>query len=441
MQKADLIINARWLIPVEPAEQVLEQHSVVIDKGEIIDVAPAEQVLQKYSPGETTELAEHALIPGFINAHTHAAMSLFRGYADDLPLADWLNNHIWPAEAKWVDEDFVRTGTELAIAEMIRGGVTCFNDMYFFPDITARCAERSGMRASVGLIMLDFPTQWAQGPDEYFDKGIRLHDELRHSSLISCCFAPHAPYTVSDGPLKKIRTVADELDLPIHIHTHETAHEVDESVARYQLRPLERLSQLGLLSPRLQAVHMTQLLEPEIEILSSTGVHVVHCPESNMKLASGLCPVRALRQAGVNVALGTDGAASNNDLDMLGEMRSAALLTKAQAGDPIALPASAALAMATLNGAQALGMDGQIGSIIRGKRADLTAINLNDIRTQPVYDPVAQIVYSANRDQVSHVWIDGQCVFSNDQLQTIDTQRLLDQTKEWGVKIATERTH
>ncbi|OGI41143.1 MAG: N-ethylammeline chlorohydrolase, partial [Candidatus Muproteobacteria bacterium RBG_16_62_13] len=327
-EPADLTVNARWVIPVEPAHTVLERHSVVIRGGNIVAIAPTAEASRQYRSTETVSLDTHALMPGFVNAHTHAAMTLFRGLADDLPLMDWLQHHIWPAEGKWVGEEFVRAGSELAAAEMIKSGTTCFNDMYFFADVTARAAEAAGLRAVVGLIVLDFPSAWAQNADEYLHKCIRLHDEWRHSPNIRSAFAPHAPYTVSDGPLEKISTYAEELGLPVHMHVHETAHEVDESMARYGMRPLERLARLGLLGPRFIAVHMTQMLPDEITAIAQQNASIVHCPASNLKLASGFCPVQKLMDAGANVALGTDGAASNNNLDMLKEMQLAALLAK-----------------------------------------------------------------------------------------------------------------
>lgn len=436
MTPINTLISARWIVPVEPDGRVLDHHSVALHAGKIVEILPAIDAKRQYDAAEHVVLADHALIPGFVNAHTHAAMTLFRGLADDLPLMDWLNNHIWPAEAKWVSPEFVREGTEYAIAEMLRGGTTCFNDMYFFPAATAQAADAAGMRAVVGMIVLDFPCAYAQNADEYLHKGLQLHDQLKHSALVTTTFAPHAPYTVSDAPLEKIRMYADELDRPIHMHVHETAFEVHDATAKLGMRPLARLEKLGLLGPRLLAVHMTQLLDSEIETLARLNVNVLHCPESNLKLASGFCPVHKLMQAGVNVALGTDGAASNNDLDMLGEMRTAALLAKGVAGEATALPAHTALRMATLNGARALGLDDRIGSIVPGKAADLTAIDLSSIATQPVYDPVSQIVYSATRDQVTDVWVNGKRLLAERRLTTIDESDALRKARAWRDKVA-----
>ncbi|MHB8743505.1 MAG: TRZ/ATZ family hydrolase [Sulfuricaulis sp.] len=436
MQTVDTLINARWVIPVEPDGQTLNHYSLALRDGRIVEILSTADATKKYHALEIVDLPRHALIPGLVNAHTHAAMSLFRGLADDLPLMDWLNNHIWPAEAKWVRADFVRDGTELAIAEMLKSGTTCFNDMYFYPDVTARVCADVGMRACIGLIMIDFPSSWAQNAAEYLRKGLALHDELRNSELITTAFAPHAPYTVSDEPFEKIRMYADELDIPVHMHVHETAHEVEAGMTQHGLRPLTRLANLGMLGPRLIAVHMTQLLPSEIESLARSNVSVVHCPESNLKLASGFCPVHQLLKAKVNVALGTDGAASNNNLDMLEELRIAALLAKGVSGDATAIPARLALRLATLNGARALGIEARTGSLVPGKAADITAIDLSAISSQPVYDPVSQIVYTATRDQVSDVWVNGKRLLASQRLTTLDEAALCNKAVEWHDKIS-----
>lgn len=434
MQQIDLILHARWVIPVEPAG-VLEHHCVAVHQGRILALLPSADASMRYRAAETLRLSEHALIPGLINAHTHAAMSLLRGLADDLPLMEWLHLHIWPAEGAWVSPEFVHDGTELAIAEMLRGGVTCFNDMYFFPDETARVAARCGMRANVGLIVLDFPTAWASNADDYLHKGIALHDALRDEPLLSASFAPHAPYTVSDAPLQKIVTYAEELNLQIHMHVHETAEEVRQGLDKYGTRPLQRLKELGLLSPSLMAVHMTQLTDEEIAQVAQSGAHVLHCPESNLKLASGFCPVDKLIRAGANVAIGTDGAASNNALDMFGEMRAAALLAKGVSGDATSVPAAQALRMATLNGARALGLEDNIGSLQAGKAADMTAVHLGAIETQPLYDPVSQLVYATGRHQVTDVWVAGKRLLHERQLTTLDERAILAKARQWRAKI------
>jgi 5-methylthioadenosine/S-adenosylhomocysteine deaminase len=435
MQQVDSIIHARWIIPVEPAGVVLEDHSLVIHDGRIEAIRPTATIADHFKASIEHDLQGHALIPGFVNTHTHAAMNLMRGMADDLPLKEWLEQHIWPTEAQWVSESFVHDGTQLAIAEMLRSGTTCFNDMYFFPDITSRVAINSGIRAMIGLIVIDFPTIWAQDADEYIGKALDLHDQIKGEAMIGSCFAPHAPYTVSDQPLSRIRMLAHELNLPIHMHVHETTEEVAAAEKETGHRPLLRLDELGLLSPDFLAVHMTQLSDADIDLAAERGVRVVHCPESNLKLASGLCPVDKLLQKGVTVALGTDGVASNDDLDMMGEMSSAALLAKVTANNASALPAHAALRMATLSGAEALGLGEITGSLETGKAADITAIDLDRLETSPLYHPVSQIVYSANRDQVTNVWVAGRQLLKNRQLTSLDEEELIARAMEWRDKI------
>ena len=430
MQNADLLVLPRWLVPVEPAATVLQDHALVVRDGRIVDVLPADFARQSWRAAEELTLPQHAVLPGLVNLHTHAAMSLLRGLADDLPLMDWLQNHIWPAEGQHVSRRFCEDGVRLACAEFIRGGITCFNDMYFFPDATAAVASAAGLRAAVGLIVLDFPTAWAQ-PGEYLHKGLEVHDRLKHDPLIRTVFAPHAPYTVSDGPLKEVRKYANELGIPIHMHVHETAGEVEMAVANGGRRPWQRLKQLGLVGPDLIAVHMTQLTDAEIADCAEHGVSVAHCPESNLKLASGFCPVARLLAAGVNVALGTDGAASNNDLDLLGEMRTAALLAKGVAGDASAVPAHAALHMATLAGAKALGLNAEIGSLVKGKAADFIAVDLGEISTQPLYNVISQVVYASSRHQVTDVFVAGRALLRDRRFQTLDERAIVARAQEW----------
>lgn len=435
MINIDTLLHARWVIPVEPENLILENHSVAIQHGRILDIIDTKSALDKYDAKHVVELNEHALLPGLINAHTHSAMNLMRGMSDDLPLMEWLQQHIWPTEQKHVNPEFVYDGSMLACTEMLRSGTTCFNDMYFFPEETARVVEHIGMRATLGLIVLDFPSAWAQDADDYIHKGLELHDQLRGHSLIKTAFAPHAPYTVSDEAMQRVVTLAEELDIPIHIHAHETETEIADSIKNIGQRPLSRLEQLGVLSPRMLAVHMTQLTNDEIQRCADLGAHVIHCPESNLKLASGFSPVHQLLKAGVNVALGTDGAASNDDLDMFAEMRTAALLAKGVAHDARALPASAALKMATLNAAKALGIDNETGSLVNGKSADIIALRLSDIETQPLYNPLSQIVYSAGREQVTDVWVAGNHLLKDRLLTTIDEAEVKSKVKTWQARI------
>jgi 5-methylthioadenosine/S-adenosylhomocysteine deaminase len=438
MNSVDTLIHSRWIAPVEPDAVVLEHHSVVIHEGRILDLLPSDQAHAIYTAENEYDLDRHLLIPGLVNAHTHAAMSLLRGLADDLPLQEWLNEHIWPAETRWVNEEFVHDGTQLAMAEMLRSGTTCFNDMYFYPDVAARAAAACGMRSCIGLIVLDFPTVWANDANEYISKGLAVHDHYRGDPLIRTVFAPHAPYTVSDAPLQHIRVLADELDLGVHMHVHETPEEIDKAVDLTGKRPLERLHELGLVAPDMIAVHMTQLSAAEIDSFAAAGGNVVHCPESNLKLASGFCPAQALLAAGINVALGTDGAASNNDLDMLGEMRTAALRGKAVINDASALPAHTVLRMATLNGAKALGLGEQTGSLVKGKWADIAAVNLDTLETLPLYDPVSQLVYASGREQVTDVWVAGQQLLRERRLTTLDGNDIVERARHWQTRIGAQ---
>ncbi|ROH91114.1 TRZ/ATZ family hydrolase [Stagnimonas aquatica] len=435
MQPIDLLVFPRWLVPVEPAGLVLEQHALAVHGGRILELLPAAEAAQRYQARETLRLDRHALMPGLVNAHSHAAMSLLRGIADDLPLMTWLQEHIWPAEGAHVSPEFCRDGVSLAAAELIRGGVTCVNDMYFFPDASAAAFSAAGMRAVANLIVLDFPTAWAANADEYIHKGLALHDALKGNPLVTTIFGPHAPYTVSDAPLTKIRAYANELSIGIHMHVHETAGEVAMAVQATGKRPWQRLKELELLGPDFIAVHMTQLSDEEIAEAAEFGVHVAHCPESNLKLASGFCPVGKLLKAGVNVALGTDGAASNNDLDLFGELKTAALLAKAVAGDAETLPAQAALHMATLAGAKALGLDEQIGSLKEGKQADFIAIDLDALNTQPVYNVLSQLAYAVNSRQVSEVYVAGKPLLRGGLLTTLDETALRAKAREWAAKI------
>ena len=433
--EAPTLISARWVVPVEPAGMVLEHHSVAVRDGAIEAVLPTAQALEAYPGHARVDLPGHVLIPGLVNLHTHAAMTLMRGMADDLPLMRWLQEHIWPAESKHVSPQYVRDGTQLACLEMLRGGITCFNDMYFYPEAAAEAALECGMRAALGMIVIDFPTAYASDPDDYLAKGLALRDRHRDNPLLSFCLAPHAPYTVSDGAFGKIATLAAELDCPIHCHVHETEDEIARSVAEHGTRPLERLRRLGIVGPNLVSVHSVHLSAEEIALLADHGSSVAHCPSSNLKLASGFAPVAALLAAGVNVGLGTDGAASNNRLDVFQEMRQAALLAKAVARDAQVVPAHQALEMATLSGARALGLDRKIGSIVPGKRADLVAVDLSGPELSPVFDPVSHLAYCAGREQVSHVWVDGILKLADRALKHMEFHGLDTRIKLWQTNL------
>jgi len=434
----DLLLLPTWLVPVEPAGVVLQDHALGIRDGQIAFIGPR-SAAARLQAREIRELPGQLLAPGLINAHGHAAMTLFRGLADDLPLMTWLEQHIWPAEARWVSEAFVRDGTDLAIAEQLQGGITCFSDMYFYPEVAAERVHASGVRAQVTVPVLNFPIPGARDADEALHKGVELFNDLRHHPRVSIAFGPHAPYTVSDENLHKIRVLADELDAAIHMHVHETAGEVSDALQQSGERPLARLARLGLLGPRFQAVHMTQVDDADLALLLESNSNVVHCPLSNLKLASGFCPVEKLWLAGVNVAVGTDGAASNNSLDLLGDTRTAALLAKAVAGSATALDAHRALRMATLNGARALGMEAQVGSLEVGKAADLASFDLSRLAQQPVYDPVSQLIYAGGSECVRHVWVAGRQLLDEGRLTRLDETLLRDKASAWGERIAAER--
>ena len=435
MREIDTLVHAAWIAPVEPAGTLLADHAVAVQAGRIVDLLPSSQAEVRYPARAVTRLPRHLLVPGFVNAHGHAAMALLRGLADDLPLMSWLQEHMWPAEAKHVGDEFVHDGSLLAIAEMLRGGTTCFNDMYFFPEATARAALRAGMRASLGIIAIDFPSAYATDPANYLHKGLATRDQYAGEDLLGFCLAPHAPYTVGDETLAKIATLAGELDIPVHTHLHETADEISGGQSQHGVRPLERLRRLGLVGPRLIAVHSVHLEDHEMDLLAREGSSVVHCPSSNLKLASGIAPVARLRARGVTVALGTDGAASNNRLDLLTEARTAALLAKGVSGDPRTLPAHEALAMATLDGAKALGLDAAIGSIRPGKWADLAAVELSSFETLPCFDPVSDLVYAAGREHVTHVWVAGDLCLADRRLAGIDEDELKAKAAWWRQRI------
>ena len=435
MREVDTLIHAAWIAPVEPPGTLLAGHTVAIREGRIEALLPTAQASLAYSAKSEVSLERHLLIPGLVNLHGHAAMALLRGIADDLPLMTWLKDHVWPAEAKHVGDEFVHDGSLLATAEMLRGGITCFNDMYFFPEATARAALRAGIRASLGVIAVDFPSAYAADAASYLHKGLATRDAYRGEDLLSFCLAPHAPYTVSDETLARIATLAEEIDAPVHTHLHETADEIAQGLARHGTRPLERLRRLGLVGPRLIAVHAVHLEEAEIELLAREGASVAHCPSSNLKLASGIAPVAACRAKGITVGLGTDGAASNNRLDILGEMRTAALLAKGASGDASVLGAHEALRMATLEGARALGLDDRIGSLVPGKLADIAAIELSAPETLPCFDPVSDLVYAAGREHVTHAWVAGVACLAGRRLLRLDEDEIRAKAAWWRQRI------
>jgi 5-methylthioadenosine/S-adenosylhomocysteine deaminase len=431
----DLLIEPRWIIPIEPAGITLEEHALAVDNGRIVALLPQHEAATRFIPRQRLELPGHALLPGLVNLHTHAAMALMRGFADDMPLMRWLNERIWPAEGRHVSPAFVRDGTLLACWEMLRGGITCFNDMYFYPEAAAQAALEAGIRAALGITVIEFATAYAADAADYLAKGLASRDALRHETLLSFCLAPHAPYTVSDRSFERVALLANQLDLPVHIHIHETRAEIDESIRQHGVRPLARLQRTGLLGPGLLAVHGIYLDPDEISLLGEHGCHLAHCPTSNMKLASGIAPVTALQAHGVGAGLGSDGAASNNRLDLFREMRHAALLAKVGGADATALPAATVLRMATLDGAAALGLDAEIGSLLPGKSADLCAVRLDDWTVQPCFDPASHLVYVAGREQVSHTWVAGRLRICEGKPVDFDPRHLIEIANLWHTEL------
>lgn len=435
MENIDNLIHAKWVITCEDNNPVLENHSLAIKDGKILAILPTKQAQEKYQSTSQQYYQSHAVLPGLINSHTHIAMNIFRGLADDIALMDWLTNYIWPAEGKWVSHEMVYDASLFAMAEMIRCGTTCFNDMYFFPEATAQAAEQAGMRAFIGMTIMNVPTAWAKTSDEYFEKSLNFYHAYKNHDYVTPTLAPQSTYTVTENELRKIKHLADEYHLRVNVHSQETISDVEGGIKLNGKRPLRCLSDVGLVSPQLLAIHMTQIDEKDFEILAAGKPHIVHCPESNMKLASGVCPVEKLTDLGINIALGTDGAASNNDLDMISEMRTAAFLAKLSTQDPEALPAAKVLKFATINGAKALGLDHIAGSLAPGKAADFIAIDLDQVETQPIYHPISQIVYAASRNQVTDVWVAGKQLMKNRQLLTLDEKELLKKAQNWRNKI------
>lgn len=434
-ETVDLLINARWIVPVIPENVVLNDCTVVVNQSKIKGLYPKSEAKRLYSARRVIDLDNHVLIPGLVNAHGHLAMSLLRGYADDLTLDSWLKDHIWPAEGRWVSEEFVREGAELAMAEMLKSGTTCFSDMYFFPQQVALAAREHGLRCQLAFPILNFPSAWARDGDEYISKGLQVRDEFKGDELINVVFGPHAPYSVDDRYLERVVTYANELDICIQIHLHETRAEVDDAVRQTGERPVARMHRLGLLTPNTQCVHMTALSDDDIRMVAETRAHVIHCPKSNLKLASGFCPVKTLQDAGINVALGTDGAASNNSLDMFSEMQFASLLEKGVSGDASALNTHQTLRMGTLNGARAMGLESLIGSLEAGKCADMVALDMGGIAREPMYNPLSQLIYTPMGHRVSHVWINGKAMVADQQLTTFNEQHLISKARQWRERI------
>lgn len=431
----DTIIQPRWIVPIEPHNTYLENHALIIRAGRIENILPQTAVAETYTAKETINLPEHVVLPGLINTHTHSPMTLFRGMADDLSLHDWLQNHIWPAEKKWLSSEFCYDGTLLAILEMLRSGTTCFNENFFYAESIAQVAADMGMRAAIGGFVIDFPSSYAKSLSEYLEKAEQLYAQWHNHPLITTSICPHAPYSVSDASFLEVKKLAEKYQLKIHLHLHETEYEIQESIKTYNKRPIQRMYDLGVLTSNTQCIHMTAITKDDIALLQKTGAHIVHCPESNLKLASGFAPIYQFQQANINVAIGTDGPASNNDLDMFAEMQTAALVGKAVAQNPSALDAATCLRMATLNGAVAMGLNDHIGSLVPGKAADIIAVDLADLNTQPIYNPISHLVYAVNSRQVSDVWIAGKRLLENFQFANADKNAILNTARKWQEKI------
>ncbi len=430
-QTVTLLIEPEWIIPIAPSEAILTGHSIAVNDGTIVGVMPSNEANQRFHAKETVVLPGQVVLPGFVNLHTHAAMNLLRGFADDLPLEQWLQDKIWPAESRLMSESFVRDGTLLACAEMLRSGITCFNDMYFYPRAIAAAASQAGMRASIGLVVIEFPTVYGSNADDYLTNGMAARDQLKGNPLLSFNLAPHAPYTVTDQSFQRIGVLADQLELGIHIHLHETLAELSASEQRYGVRPLARLHALGLVGPQFLAIHAVHMTDGELELLADQGAHIAHCPTSNLKLGSGIAPMAKVESRGINFGFGTDGAASNNRLDILAELRLASLLAKGASGNATTLKAHAALYAATLGGAKALGLDQHIGSIEVGKSADLCAIRLDDWLVKPCFDVASHVSNVCGREHVTNVWVAGTAKVSDGELLSVPAIYLAELAEMW----------
>jgi len=440
MVDTQFIIKARWVIPMDADQALLEQHAILVDGGQIRAIVPKTEIPEWAADWAVVDCSQHAVIPGLINLHAHSSMNLLKGYADDYALMPWLNEHIWPAEQRWVSKSFVHDGSLLACAEMLSGGVTTFNDMYFFPQATIEAVKRAGMRVQVGLVVTEFPTNYAATASDYIRLGTDVRDQYKSDEHISFAFAPHAPYTVSNQTFEYIATLAEQLNLGIHTHLHETQSEIQQSLEQFGVRPLQRLLALGVIGPNTVLAHGVHLETNELETLSIQGAHIAHCPCSNLKLASGVAPVAAALRAGVNVGLGTDGAASNNRIDLWQEIRTAALLAKVADQNAASLPAYQALEMATIRAARALGLQEKVGSITVGKQADLVAVKLDDLNSLPCFDPISHLVYVASREQVTHTWVDGQLCYQRTpdgqmQFAQMEVEELRSIALQWQLKM------
>lgn len=432
----DLLLVGGTVVTMDPARGVIESGAVAVDEGAIVAVGPAEEIESRWRGERTMRLGEHDIIaPGLVNGHGHAAMTLLRGVADDMELMDWLQNYIFPAESETVTEEFVRAGVRLAAMEMIRSGTTTFVDMYYFEQVAAEVVDEVGLRAVLGETVIGFPVPDAATPQDALAYTRAFMERWRDHPRITPAVAPHSPYTVDPEILRASAALAREYARPILIHLAETRDEVAQVAERHGATPTGHLAALGLLGPGTVGAHGVWLAEEDIRLLAETGTSLVHNPESNMKLSSGTMPVPALLAGGVTVGLGTDGAASNNDLDMFGAMLVAALLQKHATGDPTALDADTVLAMATIEGARTLGLADRIGSIEPGKRADLIVVDGNAAGLVPRYDPVSHLVYAARGGDVKVTIVDGRVLFDEGRFTSLDPDRTLADARRMAERI------
>jgi len=440
MQDVDIIIRADYVLTMDKHFTVIRNGAVAVDNGRIATVGTADDILGKYSSKQIIGGDGFIAFPGLVNTHTHSPMVYFRGLADDLPLKEWLEEHIWPAEKKWLSPEFVSDAAELAFLEMIKSGITSCNDMYFYGNEIAAAAKKIGIRAAVGAGILDFPTRTAQNPAEYLAKAESFIRDWKEDGLIVPCLAPHSPYTCSPDTLRKAKTLSEKHSVRLHIHLSETEWEVAELMARYRSRPITFLDSIGFFDESVTGAHCIWVEDEEIEILARRGVGVAHCMESNLKLASGFAPVASMLAQGIRVTFGTDGAASNNDLNILSEMSTTAKVHKALSKDPTVLNARRVMLMATRWGAEALGLADVIGSIEAGKAADIVLADTKKPHLTPMYDLYSGIVYAMNAADIDTVLINGRLILKGRSLITGDESAILHRANEWGKKIRGKST-
>ena len=434
-RSVSLVVHNGIVVTVDGSRRVIERGAVAVDGRDIVAVDTAEAIAAKYRGRETIDAAGGVIMPGLINTHTHAPMVLFRGLADDLALMEWLQKYIFPAEAKTVTPDFVRAGTRLAALEMIESGTTAYADMYYFEEEIARVTKAAGLRGILGQTIIQFPVPDAKTPQEGLARTERFAQQFAGDELITAAVAPHAMYTLDAETLKACRAMADRLRIPVIIHLAETQDEIKTAAEKYRATPTAFLESIGFWGPRTLANHGVHLTAADVATLAARKVGVSHNPESNMKLASGIAPVEEMRAAGISVGLGTDGAASNNDLDMFEAMRQAAFLHKLKNGDPRAVAAPVALEMATIGGARALGMEKEIGSLEAGKRADLLIVSMSSARQTPMYDPVSHLVYVTRGDDVRTTIVNGKVLMRDRKPLTLDAAQVLADARAFAAKV------